>query len=136
MKVEVFKKLIKEAVREAVREELAIIRSEDKVPVKTQVQEITKYENYRPQVSKPVRTGDPIMDLLQETRYSMTQGEYKDLISATSDMVSAPGLGGNPVEQFRSAPEPGIDLSTLDFVKNAGAIFKASVEKDKARFGA
>jgi hypothetical protein len=71
--------------------------------------------------------------MLNETRASMTQEEYRDMSSMTSNMV---GPGMNPIEQFRSAPEPGIDLSTLDFVKNAGAIFKASVEKDKARFGA
>jgi len=90
MKVELFKKLIKEAVREVVR----------------------------------------------ETRASMTQETYKDLISATSDMVQAPGLGMNPIESFQAGPAPGLDLSTLSFAKNAGAIYKASVEKDKARFGA
>lgn len=133
MKVEVFKKLIKEAVREAVREELAIVLSEDRVPAKTQVQQVTKYENYRPVVSKPVPTGDPIMDMLNETRANMTQEEYRDMASMTSNMV---GPSMNPVQHFNAGPEPGVDLSTLDFVKNAGAIYKASVEKDKARFGA
>jgi len=28
---------------------------------------------------------------------------------------------------------PGIDISKLDFVKKAGAIYNASLEKDKAR---
>jgi hypothetical protein len=133
MKVEVFKKLIKEAVREAVREELAIVLSEDRIPVKTQVQQVTKYENYKPVVSKPVPTGDPIMDMLNETRATMTQEEYRDMSSMTSNMV---GPSMNPIQHFNPGPEPGIDLSTLDFVKNAGAIYKASVEKDKARFGA
>jgi hypothetical protein len=133
MKLDVFKKLIKEAVREAVREELAVVLSEDKITTKTQVQEVTKYENYKPIVSKPVRTGDPIMDMLNETRASMTQEEYRDMASMTSDMVH-PSM--NPMQHFNREPEPGIDLSTLDFVKNAGAIYKASVEKDKTRFGA
>jgi hypothetical protein len=133
MKVEVFKKLIKEAVREAVREELAAVLSEGTVPVKTQVQQVTKYENYKPVVSRPVPTGDPIMDMLNETRASMTQEEYRDMSSMTSDMV---GPSVNPMQHFSQGPEPGIDLSTLDFVKNAGAIYKASVAKDKERFGA
>jgi len=133
MKVEVFKKLIKEAVREAVREELAVVLSEGTVPVKTQVQQVTKYENYKPVVSRPVPTGDPIMDMLNETRASMTQEEYRDMSSMTSDMV---GPSMYPVQHFNRGPEPGIDLSTLDFVKNAGAIYKASVAKDKERFGA
>jgi len=133
MKLDVFKKLIKEAVREAVREELAIVLSEDRVPAKTQVQQVTKYENYRPVVARPVPTGDPIMDMLNETRASMTQEEYRDMSSMTSDMVN-PSM--NPFQNFSQGPEPGLDLSTLDFVKNAGAIFKASVAKDKERFGA
>ena len=133
MKLDVFKKLIKEAVREAVREELAVVLSEGVAPAKTQVQQVTKYENYKPVVSRPVPTGDPIMDMLNETRASMTQEEYRDMSSMTSDMV---GTSMNPLQGFRQGPEPGIDLSTLDFVKNAGAIYKASVAKDKERFGA
>jgi hypothetical protein len=136
MKADVFKKLIKEALREVIREELLMDLSERKVTPSPQVNQVTKYENYKPTVSKPVPSGDPIMDLLQETRYSMSQGEYKELISATSDMVSAPGLGGNPIEQFRQGPEPGLDISQFDFMMRAGDVFKASIEKDKQRFGA
>jgi hypothetical protein len=138
MKVELFKKLIKEAVREVVREELSGLISENSTqskPATPTVQHVTKYEEFKPTVAKPTKTGDPIMDLLNETRASMTQETYRELVSATSNMVQAPGLGMNPVENFQTGPAPGLDLSTLDFVKNAGAIFKASVEKDKARFG-
>ena len=139
MKVELFKKLIKEAVREVVREELPTLLSENFNQTKTTgptVNQVTKYENYKPPVTKPIKTGDPIMDMLSETRASMTQESYRDLVSATSEMVQAPGLGMSTVaESFQAGPAPGIDLSTLDFVKNAGAIYKASVEKDRARFG-
>lgn len=130
MKLDVFKKLIKEAVREVLQEELG---SNNTAPV---VAEITRYENYKPTVTKTVKTGDPIMDILNETRASMTQESYRDLVSATSDMVQAPGLGMNPIEGLQTSPAPGLDISTLSFAKNAGAIFKASVEKDKTRFGA
>ena len=136
MKLDLLKKLIKEAVSEAVREELSKILLEDVKPVQTPKQTVTKYENYRPTVARPIPTGDPIADLMNETRYSMTQGEYQNIISATSDMVQAPGLGMNPIEQFRQGPEPGLDISQFDFVKKAGAIYKASNEKDKQRFGA
>ena len=138
MKLDVFKKLIKEAVKEAVREELEIILSEDVKSTSTAptVHQVTKHENYKPPVTKPAKTGDPIMDILNETRASMTQESYRDLVSATSDMVQAPGLGMNPIESFQAGPAPGLDLSTLNFTKNAGAIYKASVEKDKARFEA
>ena len=154
MKLDLLRKLIKEAVKEAVREELETILSEGansaKVPTEM-VHEfreakptITKYEEYKPVMAKPIPTGDPIADLMNETKYSMTQGEYRSLVSATSDMVSAPGLGMQSTgldslaveQQFRPGPEPGLDISQFDFVKKAGAILKASNEKDRQRFGA
>jgi vacuolar-type H+-ATPase subunit E/Vma4 len=130
MKADVFKKLIKEAVREAVREELGEMLTTPQQP--KQVQEITKYQNYKPVVAKPVSTGDPIMDLLQETRASMASGEYKTMVNMDSSMAQSgiPTMGG-----MISGPEPGIDISQLSFVKNAGKVFQASVEKDKQRFG-
>jgi hypothetical protein len=137
MKLDLLKKLIKEAVSEAVREELGKILSEDVKPAQTQVQHVTKYAEHRPVVAKPIPTGNPIMDLMNETKYSMTQGEYENLVSATSDMVQAPGLGMKPItENFRQGPEPGLDISQFDFMMRAGDVFKASVQKDKERFGA
>jgi hypothetical protein len=137
MKLDLLKKLIKEAVSEAVREELGKILSEDVKPVQTQVQQVTKYAEHKPVVAKPVTTGNPIMDLMNETKYSMTQGEYQNLVSATSDMVSAPGMGMQTgLEQFRPGPEPGLDISQFDFMMRAGDVYKASVQKDKERFGA
>jgi hypothetical protein len=135
MKLDLLKKLIKEAVSEAVREELAKILSEDVKPVQTLAGTVTKYENYKPVVARPVSTGDPIADLMNETKYSMTQGEYQSLVNATSDMVQAPGLGINPVQGFRQGPEPGLDISQFDFMMRAGDVYKASVQKDKERFG-
>ena len=131
MKLDLLKKLIKEAVREAVREELAVILSEDVKPTSSTptVQTVTKYAEHRPVVAR-------IMDLMNETKYSMTQGEYQNLVSATSDMVQAPGLGMNPIEGFRQGPEPGLDISQFDFMMRAGDVYKASVQKDKERFGA
>ena len=137
MKLDLLKKLIKEAVSEAVREELGKILSEDVKPAQTQVQQVTKYAEYKPVVAKPVPTGNPIMDLMNETKYSMTQGEYENLVSATSDMVQAPGLGMQPLtENFRQGPEPGLDISQFDFMMRAGDVYKASIQKDKERFGA
>jgi hypothetical protein len=137
MKLDVFKKLIKEAVKEAVREELEIILSESPVKQKAPViNNVTKYEKYTQPISKQTRSGDPIMDVLNETRASMTQESYRDFLGATSDMVQAPGIGMAPQEYSTSGHQPGLDLSTLSFVKNAGKVFKASIEKDKQRLGA
>ena len=112
------------------------ILSEDVKHTQAPKQTVTKYAEHRPVVARPIPTGDPIADLMNETKYSMTQGEYQSMISATSDMVQAPGLGMNPIEQFRQGPEPGLDISQFDFIKKAGAVYKASQEKDKQRFGA
>jgi len=136
MKLDLLTKLIKEAVKEAVREELETILSEDVKHIQAPKQTVTKYAEYKPVVAKPVATGNPIADLMNETKYSMTQGEYQSMISATSDMVQAPGLGTNPIEQFRQGPEPGLDISQFDFMMKAGDVYKASVQKDKERFGA
>jgi hypothetical protein len=131
MKLDLLKRLIKEAVKEAVREELELILTEDVKPVKTPISTVTKYENYKPPVARPMSTGDPIMDLLNETRHTMTSGEYQNVIGDNSTMVDGGDYSG-----YSQSPEPGIDLSQLDFIKNAGAIYKASVEKDKQRLGA
>ncbi len=130
MKADVFKKLIKEAVKEALREELGELQTA--IPQPAPVQEVKKYENYRPVVAAPAKTGDPIMDLLQETRASMTSGDYRTMVSMDSSMAQngMPAMGN-----MISGPEPGIDISQLSFVKNAGKVFQASVEKDKQRFG-
>jgi hypothetical protein len=138
MKADAFKKLIKEAVREVLREELADVLTE---APKRQVSHITKYAPYTPPVHKPkISTGDPIMDLLEETKASMLRdpnaGHYMDM----SQYAQAPGLGEStysPVmmEENFTRQEPGLDISQFDFVKNAAAVFKASQEKDKQRFG-
>ena len=139
MKVELLKEIIKQAVREAVREELQQVLSEDVKPKPTNIVATPSFKNQRtqPAISRPIPTGDTIQDLINETKYSMSQGEYQNLVSATSDMVSAPGLGMQPMaDQFRQGPEPGLDISQFDFMMRAGQVYKASVEKDKQRFGA
>ena len=134
MKVDVFKKLIKEAVKEVLQEELINILSENKKLTEKPVDTFKKYEEYKPTTSKNIYkpTGDPIMDLLQETRATMTSGDYKTMVSMDSSMAQngMPSMGN-----MVSGQEPGLDISQLSFVKNAGKVFKASVEKDKQRFG-
>ena len=137
MKLDLLKKLIKEAVGEAVREELSKILSEDVKPSQPARPSVMKYENYKPITAKPIPTGDPIMDLLKETRATMTSAPDSGYRPDMSSMIQAPGLGmESMMEDNFTRPEVGIDLSQLDFVKNAGAIYKASVQKDKERFGA
>lgn len=137
MKLELLKKLIKEAVGEAVREELRLVLAEPaKSAPEVKTENFLKYNNYRPVKSTYVSTGNPVADLLEETRLTMSQpgqGTYAD----PSQTVSAPGMGmqSTLMEESFARPEPGLDISQFDFIKKAGAIYKASNEKDKQRFG-
>lgn len=139
MKVDLLKNLIKEAVREAVREEMKLILSEPATLSKnnnTSESKVTKYENYKPTVSKPVKTGDPISDLLNETKYSMASGDYKSPAVDMRSMVDGGDYNEYAQSSYSQGPEPGLDLSQFDFIGKAGAIYKASQEKDKQRHGA
>ena len=154
MKVDLLKKLIKEAVQEAVKDALDEILSEPTKPSQTSAEagwiEVpksapVKYENYKP--AQPKKTYDnPLAELIDMTRDTMVaesgRGTY------TAPHVEAPGLGmqtydqpaqySQPVmmEENFARPEPGLDISQFDFVAKAASVYKASVEKDKQRFGA
>lgn len=124
MKTQVFKNLIKEAVREVLQE---VLFEEKKEPaIQKGVFRTTGVEKTQPITSQK----DPIMEMLNMTKNSMTSEDYRNIvgISSTPNFNNIGGISNN-------TPAPGIDLSTLDFVKNASAIYKASVEKDKQRFG-
>lgn len=124
MKTQAFKKLIKEAVREVLQE---ILFEEKREPViQKEVFKTTGTEKPQPYTY----TGDPIMEMLNMTRNSMTSEDYKVMVGTPS----APDFNNiNTVDN--TTPAPGLDLSTLSFVKNAGAIYKASLEKDKQKLG-
>lgn len=124
MKTQAFKSLIKEAVREVLQE---MLFEEKREPV---VQKKVFKTNSVEQIQPITSQRDPIMEMLNMTRNSMTSEDYQSMVGASSaPNFNSIGVVGNNI------PAPGIDLSTLDFVKNAGAIYKASVEKDKQRFG-
>lgn len=117
MKTSQLKHLIKEAVREAIREELGATQQQ------TPVQEAVVNP---PMPTPAAKTGNALLDALNETKHTLSSDEYKNLINANSSMVSAPGLGMQ--SNTPSGPMPGLDLSQLDFTKKAGAIFKKSNE--------
>ena len=128
MKVSQLKTLIKEAVKEAIQEELGSMQQA------APVQEVKKATPPPPAPAAPTKTGNSLLDAINETKHSMTTEEYRTMVNANSSMVQAPGLGMQP-QGMPSGPQPGLDLSQLDFTKNAGAIFKKSNELDKAKHG-
>jgi len=133
MKTEQFSKLIKKAVREAVREEMETILSETLKPVAKAGSREQVYRDYGPLTRSMEKTGDTIMDLLNETRREMqvTYSEQGKVLEHGED----PGIGRQSTVDYSLMNEPGIDISKLSFVKNAAAIFNESVKKDKERLG-
>jgi hypothetical protein len=123
MKVSQLKTLIKEAVKEAIQEELGSMQQ----PAPVQEVKVTTL----PPPPAPIKTGNSLLDALNETKHTFTTDEYRTMVNANSSMVSAPGLG----MQSPAGPQPGLDISQLDFTKNAGAIFKKSNELDKVKHG-
>jgi len=80
------------------------------------------------------KTGKASLDeMLRMTKSTMTNEEYKNVFSGTSNMVQGgPNMATSMASQMglQGGPAPGIDISSLDFVKKAGEVFKASKSKD------
>ena len=82
---------------------------------------------------------DSINSILKQTHQSMTNEDFRQVYSGTSDMVQKPNFASGIASQMGmtqpSGPMPGIDISKLDFVSKAKSVFDASVKKDKKRAG-
>lgn len=140
MKLNQLSQVIKQEVKQAVREELQEMLNEavkvasepDTVqqnqPIKEQQQVVT------PKQTNLYQTGDPINDLLQETRATMSQQDHSNAHSNINQQVTKPNFAQTKADQMNmTGGEPGLDLSQLDFAKNAGKIYKKSLEKDKQK---
>lgn len=126
MKTELFKKLIKEAVREVLREELGLVNSKPVEPIK-----VEKKENFT--------NDNSINEMLSITKSSMKESDYRNVLS----MDSSNSRNFNPLNDLLTSTrensissgynEPGLDISTLDFVKKASAVYNKSIEIDKRK---
>ena len=141
MKLDQLRKVIREEVKAAVKEELQDMLNEAvRVASQPQVQQVTKQQSKPIEVQKSIPTStDPIMEMLNQTKASMTSTEYKNVYSGTSDMVQKPNfasmMASNMGMTEQKGPMPGLDISQFDFVKKAGQVYKKSVEKDKQKYG-
>ncbi len=141
MKLDQLRKIIREEVKAAVKEELQEVMNEAvRVASQPQVNEVVKQPLEPIQVKKPVPTSsDPIMEMLNQTKASMTSDEYRNIYSGTSDMVQKPNFATTMASSMgmtdSRGPMPGLDISQFDFVKKAGQVYKKSVENDKQKFG-
>ena len=150
MKLDQLRKVIREEVKAAVKEELQEMLNE---AVRVASQPTGKQTMYahntgtpttdvaKPiQVEKPKPTSnDPIMEMLNQTKASMTSEEYKSVYTGTSNMVQKPNFASMMASDMGmtepKGPMPGLDISQFDFVKKAGQVYKKSVEKDKQKYG-
>lgn len=139
MKLNQLRKIIREEVRSAVKEELQDILNEAVKHASTPVVEYKQQKVKKPTPSKlnPVAGNKSINEMLKQTADGMTNEDYKTVFNGTSDMVTGmPNMATSMASQMgMSGNQPGMDISQLDFVKKAGAVFQASNEKDKQKAG-
>ena len=135
MKLDQLRKVIREEVKTAIKEELQEIMNEA-VRAASEPEKQTFYEEVTPM--QPNKTTDPIMEMLNQTKATMTSDDYRTVTSATSNMVQKPNFASMMAENMGmkgNGVEPGLDISQFDFVKKAGAIYNKSVENDKQKHG-
>ena len=142
MKLEQLRQIIREEVKAAVKEELQDMLNEAvRVASQPQAKQVTQYKSYKPvEVKKSEPTfADPIMEMLNQTKASMTESEYRDIYTGTSDMVQKPNfasmMASNMGMTESRGPQPGLDISQFDFVKKAASVYNKSVQKDKEKYG-
>lgn len=142
MKLDQLRKIIREEVKAAVKEELQemlteAVRVASQPDAKPNVQ---KFESQtKIQEVQTAKSSDPIAEMINQTKATMSNEEYRNVISGTSDMVQKPNfaemMASNMGMVDSGRPAPGLDISQFDFVKKAGAVYKASLEKDKEKYG-
>ena len=135
MKVNQLRKIIREEVKAAVKEELQEMLTE---AVRVASQPATK-----PSVEKTSQpnsfSSDSLTEMLNQTKASMTNEEYKNVFTGTADMVQKPNfaemMASNMGMVDSGRPAPGLDISQFDFVKKAGEVYNKAIEKDKQKYG-
>ena len=139
MKLDQLRKIIREEVRDAVKSELQEVMNEAiKIASTPNIKKITESKPIEiEKKSSEFNTGKTSLDeMLQMTKKSMTNEEYKNVFTGTSEMVTGmPNTATSMVSQMgmNAGRQPGIDLNNLDFVKKAGKIFQASEQIDAAK---
>lgn len=136
MKLDQLRKVIREEVRSAIKEELQEVLTEAVKVASTP----TKQSVYQAAPSKPIvskvagKRQGTLEEMLNQTKASMTNEDYRTVISGTSDMVTKPNFASSMANQMgMSGPQPGLDLSSLDFIKKAKQIFDKAESKGKTK---
>jgi hypothetical protein len=139
-KLEVLRKLIREEVRAAIKEEIVPILKENAIspknaPTKSYSNSL-KEELTKSKKIKVNSTGDPLMDLLNETKMGMTGDDYRTVFNGDSAMAQGfPSMMNNPVSQTQvvenvgqmlnsSRPSTDVTQVQIDAVPDFSALMK------------
>ena len=142
MKLDQLRKIIREEVRSAVKDELQEMLNEAvkaaSAPSAQEYKAVKQKDLKRTWSTGRMNPGTvPLEEMLNMTRESMTGDDYKNVVNADSSMVKKPNFASSMASNMgmteNTGPMPGIDISKLDFVKNAKAVLDKSYEKDKSR---
>ena len=142
MKLDQLRKIIREEVRSAVKDELQEMLNEAvkaaSTPSTQEYKAVKQKDLKRTWSTGRMNPGTvPLEEMLNMTRESMTGDDYKNVVNADSSMVKKPNFASSMASNMgmteNTGPMPGIDISKLDFVKNAKAVLDKSYEKDKSR---
>ena len=155
MKLDQLRKIIREEVRAAVKEELQDVMNEAvkiastpsmqpapaagtsdwsaaKKPNKQELAEMMGLKTPPKATNIEFSKNETLNNMLQQTRQSMTNEEYQTAFAGTSDMVKKPNFAASMASNMgMSGAQPGLDISQLDFVKKAKAVYDLSNEKGK-----
>lgn len=157
MKLDQLREVIREEVRSAVKQELKDIiveaveiasRPEKNVSKETVNQEPTQQNQprlNRQELAEMIGLKTPpkqtniqfssdknIQELLSHTHRSMSGEDYRNVVNATSGMVTKPNFSSTVASQMgMSGNYPGLDISSLGFVQKAKQVYDKAVEKSQ-----
>lgn len=144
MKLEELRKVIREEVEKAFKEQLKEVLIEAvqiastpstlKTEQKTNTKQVTDFKVPASQPKKYVPSGNPIEDMLQMTKATMTSA---DAAAIMGEGVHMPNMASTVAQQMHmgGGNQPGLDLSQLPFIGKAKAVLEAANQKDKQRKG-
>lgn len=158
MKLDQLRKIIREEVRAAVKEELQEVMNEAvrvastpagmqpapkagetswSAPKKLSKQELAEMMGLK---TPPKATNiefsknEGINAALAQTQASMTNEDYKQVFTGTSDMVTKPNFASSMASSMgMSEAQPGLDISQLSFVKKAKSVLDLANQKSSRK---
>lgn len=144
MKLDELRKVIREEVEKAFKEQLKEVLIEAvqiastpsalQTEQKTNTKEITSFKAPVAQPKAYVPSGNPIEDMLQMTKATMTSA---DAAAMMGEGVHMPNMASTVAQQMHmgGGNQPGLDLSQLPFINKAKTLLEAANEKDRQRKG-